>query len=44
MKMIQDNLEELLKELKFKTPRQEIQPETTETITSFLETERDYRK
>lgn len=42
--MIQDNIEGLLKELNFKTPPGEIPPDTSEIITNFLKTERDYRK
>lgn len=44
MKMIQENLEMLLKELQFKTPLKEIPPATAEIITNFLQIERDYRK
>jgi DNA replication protein DnaC len=37
------NLETLLRELGFKTPLSEIQPQIHDTIAQFLKTEQDYR-
>ena len=42
--MKQANLEDLLKDLGFKIPIDEIQPNLHETISKFLNTEREYRK